>query len=129
MRVSELRGKELVALAMYRLGASGPTELADRLGLTERRAPEKIGRWLAGTNEPSFPVTLLLLEHARLLRENGEVQDLLPDLQAAIEAEARRLARAGAKIEDELVPSRQRSGQSEQPSERPARSAQGHRRQ
>lgn len=59
-----MRAPELVRLAMERTGAAGPTELADRIGMTERRAPEKISRWLAGTHEPSYEATLLLLDAA-----------------------------------------------------------------
>jgi hypothetical protein len=45
---------ELVQLAMDRLGAEGPTELADALKLPGRHAPQRIARWLKGPNEPDY---------------------------------------------------------------------------
>lgn len=106
MDVTEIRGRELVALAMYRLGAKGPTDLADKIGMGERRAPEKISRWLGGENEPSYPATLLLLKGAKLLRENGSDRRLADDLQEALESERLRVQRVSAQLEGELAPAR-----------------------
>lgn len=87
-----LTAQELVTLVMQLTGATTPTELAREIGMQGYSAPQRVKRWLDGTNEPDFEGTLLLLDAAGLLatetsprerQQNGNrEEELLEEIRA-----------------------------------------------
>lgn len=68
--------KRVTALVMEKLGASGQTELAVKLGLVEQgvpNAPRLAANWISGVNAPRFDYTMLMLSKAGLLSVEAEL--------------------------------------------------------
>lgn len=57
-----MTGQELATIAMERLGFTKPSELAERLGLVPYSSPRRVTRWLEGSSEPDYEMTIALLD-------------------------------------------------------------------
>jgi hypothetical protein len=66
-----IRGDQFVRAVMRKLGARGPKDLARKAQLDPWYVDKRIRNWLQGRNEPNFEATILLLQAAGWLDEDG----------------------------------------------------------
>jgi hypothetical protein len=79
---------DLVQLVMRKLGVTGDTAFAKKLGLTGYEAPKDVKRWRTGESGPRYDVTMLMLDMAGLLVDDVYAQIKPRDPRTREEARA-----------------------------------------